>query len=275
MKPAARDPILDAMLNAAKQAGSLAMAYYNSLDKLEITEKISHQDLVTNVDTESQQSIVDTLCRELERAGIPKSEIGFIGEEQLASTGKYVFVIDPIDGTTNFISKIGNFAICIGCFVDGAVTYGVVHDPFSRTSYLTKKGEGACKTAEDRKYKLSMAARPLRECLLATYLHTNAEQRQRELDFVSRIFPHIKGVRILGSGSMDLMRLADNAVQLIMYAKSKIWDIAAAGLIVRESGGELYNLDGSRLRFDLTDPEKEYPLIACGKEISGTVLGFV
>lgn len=275
MNSPVRDPILKAMLKAAETAGVLVMEHFNSLGALDISEKMSHQDLVTNVDTASQKLIVDTLYRELEAAGIRKSEIGFIGEEQLARSGKYVFVIDPIDGTTNFVSKIGNFAICIGCFIDGAISYGVVHDPVSRTNYVSKKGAGAYKTKENGGYKLDMSARPLRECLLATYLHTKEEQRLQEMDFVRGIFPHIKGVRVLGSGSMDLMRLADNAIQLIMYAKSKIWDIAAAGLIVRESRGMLFNLDGSGLQYDLSNPEKEYPLIACRKELLDEVLPFV
>lgn len=259
------DPILHSMKIAAEKAGELIRHYYSSPDALKIKNKLSHQDLVTQADTESQNIIVDSLYSSLRSKGYDDSSLGFIGEENFTKRGEYTFVIDPIDGTTNFTSKINNFAVSIGCFVNGEPTYGITHDPINDCMYVAKKGKGAYKIALGKTKRLNMVAHSMDTCLLATYIHTRPEQREKEMGFISAIYPFIKGVRIMGSGSQDLVRLADDAIQVVMFAKSSLWDIAAAYVVVTESGGGLYNLDGSPLLFDLSDPQKNYPLLGCLK----------
>ena len=259
------DPILKSMKVAAEKAGDLIKHYYSSPEILHIKNKLSHQDLVTQADTESQSIIVKSLLSLLKDEGYEDSSIGFIGEENLTKSGKYMFVIDPIDGTTNFTSKINNFAVSIGCFANGVPTYGITYDPINDCMYVAQKGKGAYKITQGKTTRLNMVARSMDACLLATYIHTRPEQREKEMGFISAIYPFIKGVRIMGSGSQDLVRLADDAIQIVMFAKSSLWDIAAAYVVVTESGGGLYNLDGSPLLLDLNDPQKNYPLIACIK----------
>lgn len=257
------DPLLKSMKTAAEKAGALIKHYYSAPEILHIKNKLSHQDLVTQADTESQSIIVESLLSSLKDEGYEDSSIGFVGEENLTKTGEYTFVIDPIDGTTNFTSKINNFAVSIGCFVKGEPTYGITYDPINDCMYMAQKGMGAYKITQGKTARLNMVAHSMDSCLLATYIHTRPEQREKEMSFISAIYPFIKGVRIMGSGSQDLVRLADDTMQIAMYAKSSLWDIAAAYVIVTESGGGLYNLDGSPLLLDLSDPQKNYPLIAC------------
>ncbi|MFZ2026333.1 MAG: inositol monophosphatase [Microgenomates group bacterium] len=260
------DPISVSMYDAALEAGRLIRDYYYSTEILEVKNKLSHQDLVTRADTESQDIIVESISRSLGDKGYKDESIGFIGEENLDKNGEYIFVIDPIDGTTNFTSKINNFAVSIGCFVHGEARYGVTHDPINDCTYIAKKGAGAYKITQGKVTRLTMNPYEMDKCLLATYIHTNPEQREKEIKYLTKIYPFIKGVRIMGSGSQDLVRLADNSVQVVMFAKSSLWDIAAAYVVLMESGGGVFNLDGSNLLLDLDDPHKNYPLIACIKE---------
>lgn len=260
------DPIIVSMYNAALEAGKLIRKYYYSTEILEVKNKLSHQDLVTRADTESQDVIVESISRSLKDKGYEDASIGFIGEEGLDKKGEYIFVIDPIDGTTNFTSKINNFAVSIGCFVHGEPRYGITHDPINNCTYIAKKGEGAYKITQGKTTRLTMIPYEMDKCLLATYIHTKPEQREKEMNYIATIYPFIKGVRIMGSGSQDLVRLADNTVQVVMFAKSSLWDIAAAYVILTESGGGVFNLDGSDLLLNLSDPYKNYPLIACIKE---------
>jgi len=259
------DQIMVSMQKAVLEAGKCINKYYFSPETLKTTNKISHQDLVTQADLESQKIIVKSITQSLLDSGYSDTSLGFIGEENLDKKGEYTFVIDPIDGTTNFTSKINNFAISIGCFVKGEVNYGITHDPVNDCTYIAKKGEGAYKISHGTTTQLSMIHYPMNKCLLATYLHTDSIQREKEMRYISNIYPFIKGVRVMGSGSQDLVRLADNSIQVVMFAKSSLWDIAAAYVILTESGGELYNLDGSLLILDLQKPHKNYPLIACMK----------
>lgn len=259
------DPILHSMKIAAEKAGELIRHYYSSPDALKIKNKLSHQDLVTQADTESQSIIVESISSSLKAKGYNDTSLGFIGEENFTKRGEYTFVIDPIDGTTNFTSKINNFAVSIGCFAKGKPEYGVTYDPINDCLYAAQNGKGAYKITQGNATRLQMVAHSMDSCLLATYIHTRPEQRQQEMGFISAIYPFIKGVRIMGSGSQDLVRLADDAIQIVMFAKSNLWDIAAAYVVVTESGGGLYNLDGSPLLFDLSDPQKNYPLLGCLK----------
>jgi myo-inositol-1(or 4)-monophosphatase len=247
---------------ATQNASELLKQYFSQ--GLEPQYKTSKQDLVTKADFESQNTIQQTITRLLVAEGLEAQEVGFIGEENdLDKKGKYLFAIDPIDGTTNFASGIDYFVISIGCFVDGERQFGILHEPLNNTTYFAEKGKGAYKTVNGSKTKLELLPQNLSNSLLATYAHSENDIRKEEFEFIAKVFPFIRGIRITGAGALDLAKLADNIFQVCYYGKSNIWDIAASSLVIEEAGGMIADLKGNTITFDLDNPKKLYPLIAC------------
>ncbi len=267
-------PILQILSDAAKKSAAQVNVYFE--ERLEPQFKSSRQDLVTKADIESQTCIQEAIIQGMVKLGISETEIGFIGEENgLHKKGKYMFAIDPIDGTTNFASGIEYFVISIGCFVDGELMYGVLYEPLTNTSYLAEKGKGAIKIRSNREVSLSIEMKSLKDSMVATYLHSDEILREKELSFVKNIFPSVRGVRMMGAGALDLVKVADNTFQVCMFMKSNIWDIAAATLVIEESGGVIASLTGKELAFELNDLGKIYPVVACHPSNLESVLGFL
>jgi myo-inositol-1(or 4)-monophosphatase len=255
-------PILDILAEATLQSSILVKDYFKQ--HLTPQYKSSSHDLVTKADIESQSRIQEVIRKKLIEEGIAENEIGFLGEENaLHVKGKYIFAIDPIDGTTNFASGIEYFVISVACFIDGELSYGFLREPLTDRVYFCQKGQGAFKKNSDNKTKLTIDPIDLKEAMVATYIHSEESLRAKQLEFIKRIYPQIRGMRILGAGALDLVKVADNVFQVAVFYKSYIWDIAAATLIIEEAGGEVVDLDGEKIVFDLDNPNKIYPVLAC------------
>lgn len=267
-------PIIDILSDAASQASKLAVTYFKQ--RLTPQYKSSNQDLVTQADIESQKCIQAVITKRMGDVGIDSSEIGFIGEESgLHEKGKYLFAIDPIDGTTNFASGIEYFVISIGCFVDGKLMYGLLYEPMTHTTYYATKDHGAYKINRDGETQLSMVPKELKDSMVATYIHTKVELREREFNFIKDIFPSVRGVRLMGAGALDLSKVADNVFQVCMFEKSNIWDIAAATLLIQEAGGVIVSSTGEKIVFDLTNPAKIYSIVSCHPDNLEKILHFL
>ena len=154
--------MINILKTAAIEAGTILLNYYKK--NLTINYKTSHKDFYTIADIESQKIIKEIIIKLLVKKGIDKSEIGFIGEENLnvAADKKHLFVIDPLDGTTNFASGFDFFAISIAYFYQGALTAGLIYRPATRDFYYAQKNQGAYKNNKP----LKIIYKPLKQCLL-------------------------------------------------------------------------------------------------------------
>lgn len=267
-------PLLEIIKQSVVSASSIVMNLYQSGAKTSF--KGSHQQLVTEADIKCQSFLEKSIKTSLIAHGIDNNVIGFIGEEEgLDIKGKYLFAIDPIDGTTNFASGLDYFVISVGCFTDGALVCGVIYEPATNILYWSEKGKGAYKTVNNTQSELKLVYHDLSHSLLVSYIHSGLEQREQEFSFIKSIFPEIRGVRIMGAGALDLVKVADNTFQICMFAKSNIWDIAAASLILQEAEGRISNLDGSDVILDLSKPEKLYPILACHPDNHQKILSFI
>src|SRR5260221_602641 len=128
---------------AARKAGEGLLTSFHQ--HLHAKEKTNHQNLVSKADFNSQKYIRDFLLKNLLAQGIDRKNIGFLGEEGLDEKGEYTFIIDPLDGTTNFISGIEYFAVSIACLQNGELLCGVTYNPVTDTLYIAEKGNGAFK----------------------------------------------------------------------------------------------------------------------------------
>ncbi len=210
--------------------------------KKEICSKSTDVDLVTEVDRQVELFMIERLSRLL-----PGSE--FLSEET-ASTLKEadkLWVLDPIDGTLNFIHGFPMVCISLALMEGGVLTQGYVYNPLTGHLFEAQQGLGA--RCNGRVIRVSAAAR-FKECLLSTGFPydypTNPENNLRYFDHFNRL---VQGVRRPGSAALDMAYTAAGTFDGFWECHLKPWDVAAGILLVREAGGIVTNFDGGEYRF--------------------------
>jgi len=258
------------MKQAATEAGTILLNYYKK--NLTLNYKTSHKDFYTIADVESQKIIKETLVKLLAKKGIKESEIGFIGEENLSlgNNKKHLFVIDPLDGTTNFASGFDFFSVSIAYFLDCILTAGLVYQPTNKNYYYATSGKGAFKN----KKPLKVTYKPLKQCLLDGLISSRPETYSVLFKIYQNIYPHVAGYRNTSSMALDNCLVAENIFNIVTNGHTFIWDIAAAKMIVEESGGIMFDFKGRQVNFDLNNPKLSYDVISCHPRLKNEVLGF-
>lgn len=247
---------------ASLAAGVVQLKYFHS--NLKITQKTSQHNIVTKVDYKCQEIIAKILISQLSKKGIDNNEIGFIGEENLNKAGKYLFVIDPLDGTSNYVSHYPYFCTSIAVFENQIQQYGFIYNPINKDIYFAQKGKGAYKINGKKKTKLKINHN-FKNVLMSCHLSSNEKVRNNILNFIPKIFPFIRSNREIGSFALEACQYCENIFGIIVNGHVKIWDIAAVKLIIEEAGGNLYNWQGKPVEYQFNQPKKSYPVIACNK----------
>ncbi len=260
--------MIDILKKAALAAGKVQLHYFKK--GISVSYKTSHHDLVTKADIESQSVIKDTILKEMIKKGFKENEIGFIGEEKMDIKGKHTFVIDPIDGTTNFASGIDLFAVSIAYFKEQKLMAGLVYQPVHNIIYFANKGKGAFKG----KHKLSVIYRNLKESLASVYLSSYKEERIKDIKIITRVCPLLRGVRILGCYVIDSALLAENRLQLKFQSRANLWDMAAVKLLLEEAGATVTDYSGKPVVFELNAPDKIYQTISCHPKLLNEILKY-
>jgi fructose-1,6-bisphosphatase/inositol monophosphatase family enzyme len=204
---------------------------------LEVVTKSSSVDMVTAADRMVESHIV-------ERLRTTRPEDGVLGEEGAAREGTsgVRWLIDPIDGTTNFVYGIPGYAISIGAEVEGERVAGVVHDVLLGETFAAGRGLGA--TLNDRPIKISAKA-DLATALIGTGFAYDAQARDAQAQVLQRVLPRVRDIRRRGAASLDICWVACG--RLDGYYERHIggpWDIGAGEVILREAGGLIAGLDG-------------------------------
>lgn len=218
----------------------------------------SPKDLVTEADVASQQAIHRYVQERF-------PDHSFLGEEGLSrDTGsRYRWVIDPLDGTSNYVHGFPYYAVSIGVECDGELAAGVVYDPNRDELFSAAQGEGATcngeplsvSQAEDLSQALCMVSLPM----LTTREHPAVQRFLRILETAQH-------VQRTGSAALNLVGVAAGRIDAFWSMSLKPWDMAAGVLIVREAGGRVTKSDGNR--FDLNQPDL---LATCGSDIHGSL----
>ncbi len=228
-------PAVNVAARAARAAGSVILRYMNRLDSVNVVEK-QRMDFVSEVDRAAEAEIV----RELKRA-YPRH--AFLGEES-GKTGKgdLVWVIDPLDGTHNYLRGIPHFSVSIAMLDKGEPVYGVIYDPLRDELFTASKGDGAY--LNDRRMRVGK-----RETLDGAMLATGFPYRQREhldgqWDFTRALLTQAEDLRRTGSAALDLAYTAAGRFDAYYEPGLKPWDMAAGCLLVREAGGTYCDFAG-------------------------------
>lgn len=254
--------MLDILKSVALETGTYVLENFRK--KVSVSEKYSFQDLVTEIDENAQASIKKSIITQLISQNFDSAKIAFIGEENLHETEKeHLFIIDPIDGTNNYVCGIERFSITIAYLHKGKVTASVIYEPYNNYLYTAEKGKGAYKIANGHSSKLEVADLPIRKTVMTTHLSKYKEARETVFKLYDAIYPSILGIRIYASIALDIANISEGAALFAVYGNGKLYDLAGPSLILEESGGVLTNLDGSKLTLDLAQQEKHYPFIAC------------
>ena len=136
-------PLTNLLAEAVKLAGNLALTRFHSPSSIQKSYKSKHKELVTQVDLEIQDFLQKFLTQGMQAAGYNPKEVGFLGEERLFQPGKYMFVIDPLDGTKNFCQQQKHFAIALTLFVQSQLEMATIATPAHNKIYLAQKHTGS------------------------------------------------------------------------------------------------------------------------------------
>ena len=256
---ATRSPVLNVMMRAADKAARALKRDFGEVENLQVSRK-GPADFVSAADRRAEK----TLREELQRA---RPEFGLLMEESGEHPGSDAdgrrFVVDPLDGTSNFLHGLPHFAISIALEQRGEIVAAVVYDPIKEDMFFAEKGMGAF--LNDRRIRVSGRER-LDAALIATGApfkgHGDRPRFLAELDLVMK---DTAGIRRMGSAALDLAYVAGGRFDGYWERDLNYWDIAAGSLLVREAGGFVGQVDGKRLRPDspsilAANTELEVPL---------------
>lgn len=229
--------LLDIAKEGALEGGKVLMGHYLNLK--EFTKKTGAWDIVTVADREAQDAVIKKITA-LAKKHMRGREVRFLAEEGVAQeTNDIVFIIDPLDGTSNFESGFPIFCVSIGVMEKGRITHGVVFDPVRNILYMASKGRGARRNGKPMKVR---RGRDLQDSLLLTY--------RRASYFLSR-YDHpyfMRDSRSTGSLAFDLCTIASGQADILFTRGGRVWDFAAGAVILEEAGGVLLDWKGRPLR---------------------------
>lgn len=238
-------PIVNIAVRAARRAGNLIASAAEQVDRLEITEKASN-DFVTQVDVQAEEAIISVV-----RDAYPDHAI--LGEESGEIEGKndgtdYQWVIDPLDGTTNFLHGFPQFAVSIGVRYKGRIEHAVIYDPMRQELFTASRGQGA--QLNDRRLRVT-SRKNLDGALLGTGFPFKQQQHlDVYLKTFKALFPMTAGIRRPGSAALDLAYVAAGRLDGFWEIGLNPWDIAAGTLLVQEAGGLISDFGGGNDYFE-------------------------
>jgi len=228
-------PMLSIAVKAARRAGSLINRATQDVDLLTVERK-GVSDYVSEVDRMAEQAIVETLLEAYPGHAILAEEGGAQGQSD------YLWIIDPLDGTTNFLHGFPQFAVSIGLQIKGVLNLAVIYDPTRNELFTATRGRGA--HLNDRRLRVSKQTR-LQESLIGTgFPYRDFTYMDDYLKMFRELLPKTAGLRRPGCASLDLAYVAAGRYDGFWEAGLKPWDIAAGVLLIQEAGGLVTDFDG-------------------------------
>jgi myo-inositol-1(or 4)-monophosphatase len=229
------DPILETAMEAARRAGELIVRASRDMESVDVDEK-GHNDFVSDVDRRAEEAIIATIHERFSGHAVHAEEGGQSG------ASAYTWIIDPLDGTTNFLHGYPQYAISIAVAHEGRIAHAVVYDPLSPEMFTASRGGGAHLYG----MPLGVSTRTsLGSSLLGTGFPFKAQHHlDAYLSMFRTLFPRSRGIRRAGSAALDLAYVAAGRLDGFWEIGLEAWDIAAGSLLVEEAGGRVGDFSG-------------------------------
>jgi myo-inositol-1(or 4)-monophosphatase len=233
----ARSALLTVMTNAALKAGKALSRDFGEVQNLQVSVK-GPGDFVSNADRNAEKIIRN----ELEKA---RPGYSFLMEESGSFEGRdkaHCWIVDPLDGTTNFLHGIPMFCVSIGLEREGQIIAGVIYNPAMDELYVAERGGGAF--MNDRRLRVA-GRRDLADCVVATGIpHLGRKNHSGFLEQQRRVMLQVSGVRRMGAAALDLAYVASGRFDAFWESGLQPWDMAAGIILIREAGGFVSDLEG-------------------------------
>src|SRR3990167_115346 len=243
-------PMLNIAVQAARQSSRIILRFLDQMDKVEITEK-SINDFVTQVDKMSEETIISHIKKAYPDHSIMSEESGY----QKGFNEDYCWVIDPLDGTRNFMHGYPHFSISIAVMKNNVTELGLVYDPIRQELFTATRGQGAY--VNSRRMRIS-AAKRLGQTLIATgFPFRSKENIKSYLNIFEKIFTKCGDIRRAGSAALDLAYVAAGRLDGFWESNLFNWDMAAGALMIKEAGGIV------------TDFQNGETYLECGSIVAG------
>ena len=231
-------PMLNTAIKAARTAGGIINQASRDLDLIKVNSK-GPNDFVTEVDQAAERAISETLLGAYPGHGILAEESG---STKGAKDSEYIWIIDPLDGTTNFIHGLPIYCVSIALEYRGQIQQAVVYDPNRNDLFYASKGRGAF--LNDKRLRVSKRTR-LADALIGTgFPFRRGDHFKRYMQMLELVMQSCAGVRRPGSAALDLCYLAAGYYDAFFETGLSPWDVAAGALIVTEAGGLVGNFTG-------------------------------
>jgi myo-inositol-1(or 4)-monophosphatase len=236
-------PMTNIALRAARQAGQIMLRSMDRIDTLAVEEK-GRNDFVSNVDREAETVIIDALHKAYPEHGILGEEHGHAYTGSSAgSASEFTWIIDPLDGTTNYLRGIPHFCVSIALQKGRQLEHGVIFDPLRNEAFIASRGAGA--QLNGKRIRVTRTSR-LEEAVLGTGIPPAAIRTHLDsyMDMLKSFTATCRGIRRAGAAALDLAYVAAGRTDGFFEFALSPWDIAAGTVLVREAGGFVGDLDG-------------------------------
>ena len=235
-------PLMNVMMSAARKAGRSLVRDFGEVENLQVSVK-GPANFVSAADHRAE----DIVFQELSKA---RPGYGFLMEERGEVTGadsSHRWIVDPLDGTTNFLHAIPLFAVSIGLEREGQLVAGLVYNPVMDEMFMAEKGKGAFmadRTGRDRRLRVA-ARKSLEDCVVTAGIpHRGRPNHERYFKEARHMMQTVAGIRRTGSSCLDLAWVAAGRFDAYWEHALGPWDIAAGTVLVREAGGNVTDLSG-------------------------------
>ena len=231
-------PLINIMQKAAKKASRGLRRDFNELENLQVKTK-GPANFVTASDIRTQKIIYDELS-------YAKPDWSFVMEESKPIENKNTkarFIVDPIDGTTNFMHGNPNFAISIAAEINNRLEAAIVYSPITDEMFAAERGKGSF--LNDKRIRVATRKKLSESILITGIPHLGRGNKELFIKEMDIIIPEVAGIRRSGSAALDLAWIAAGRYDIFWERGLSIWDIAAGILLVREAGGFAKGIDGS------------------------------
>ena len=236
------DELIDAASRAAREAGQILRDWAG---RFTVREK-GRADLVTEADHAAQAAIHERIRRQF-------PQHGFLGEEGLEETapgGRYRWIIDPLDGTSNYVHGFPFYAVSIGIEDQGELIGGAIYDPSRDELFTAARGQGTCLNG---KPVTTSGTEPLGEAMLMASLPVGTRRDDPAIARFLKLLPRAQTVQRSGSAALNLSYVACGRIDGFWSSSLKPWDMAAGVVLVREAGGVVTKMDGQTFQVGQPD----------------------